>query len=228
MSGNGRDSGEREGSDRQASRNGRSGNGRSGSSSNPRSNPNRTRPGGAFGPGGLIRPPLSDPNGAGRPSNPRSNGTNGRGANAKSTIGSMYAPRSNGANGPSERQPRNSSSRRSMGALARDLSRSMSRSLASIGATMGRAVRDAGRYEPPELSSPSRRVELPPDVMEQISENAQPYRRSRARMLARKWRLGRVRANPVGYAAGIAALVTLLFVTVGVGGASTAYGLERL
>src|SRR5215813_12028426 len=107
MSGNGRDSGEREGSDRQASRNGRSGNGQSGSSSNP----NRTRPGGAFGPGGLIRPPLSDPNGAGRPSNPRSNG---RGANAKSTIGSMYAPRSNGANGTNgsgDRQPRSSSSR---------------------------------------------------------------------------------------------------------------------
>src|SRR5215813_8276375 len=111
MSGNGRDSGEREGSDRQASRNGRSANGRSGSSSNPRSNPNRTRPGGAFGPGGLIRPPLSDPDGAGRPSNPRSNG---RGANAKSTVGSMYAPRSNGANGTNgsgDRQPRSSSSR---------------------------------------------------------------------------------------------------------------------
>src|SRR5690349_22143560 len=157
MSGNGRDSGEREGSDRQASRNGRSANGRSGSSSNPRSNPrsnpNRTRPGGAFGPGGLIRPPLSDPNGAGRPSNPRSNGTNGRGANAKSTVGSMYASRSSGGDGSGDRQPRSSSSRRSMGALARDFSRSMSRSLASIGATMGRAVRDAGRYEPPELSS---------------------------------------------------------------------------
>src|SRR6476660_1178576 len=109
MSGNGRESGEREESGRQASRNGRSATGSTGSSSNP----NRTRPGGAFGPGGLIRPPLSDPNGAGRPSNPRSNGTNGRGANAKSTIGSMYAPRSNGADGPSERQPRNSSSRRS-------------------------------------------------------------------------------------------------------------------
>jgi membrane peptidoglycan carboxypeptidase len=112
-----------------------------------------------------------------------------------------------------------------MGALARDLSRSMSRSLASLGATMGRAVRDAGRYEPPELSSPSRRVELPPDVMEQVSENAQPYRRSRARMLARKWRLGRVRANPVGYAAGIAALVTLLVVTLGVGGVGATYGI---
>src|SRR5262245_25457959 len=142
MSGYGRDSGEREGSDRQASRNGRSGSERSGSSSNP----NRTRPGGAFGPGGLIRPPLSDPDGGGRPSNPRSNG---RGANAKSTVGSMYAARSSGPNG--DRQPRSSSSRRSMGALARDLSRSMSRSLASIGATMGRAVRDAGRYEPPQL-----------------------------------------------------------------------------
>src|SRR5215831_11732179 len=219
MSGNGRDSGEREGSDRQASRNGRSGFGRSGSSSNP----NRTRPGGAFGPGGLIRPPLSDPDGAGRPSNPRSNG---RGANAKSTVGSMYAPRPSGANGSSDRQPRSSSSRRSMGALARDLSRSMSRSLASIGATMGRAVRDAGRYEPPQFSGERSRVELPPDLMEQISENSQPYRRSRARMLARKWRLGRVRANPVGYAAGIAALVTLLVVTVGVGGASAAYGLS--
>src|SRR5215468_5543686 len=100
MSGNGRDSGEREGSDRQASRNGGSGNGRSGSSSNP----NRTRPGGAFGPGGLIRPPLSDPNGAGRPSNPRSTGTNERGANAKSTIGRMYAQRPNGSDGSGDRQ----------------------------------------------------------------------------------------------------------------------------
>jgi membrane peptidoglycan carboxypeptidase len=113
-----------------------------------------------------------------------------------------------------------------MGALARDLSRSMSRSLASIGMTVGRAVRDAGRYEPPQFSGERSRVELPPDLMEQIAENAQPYRRSRARMLARKWRLGRVRANPIGYAAGIAALVTLLVVTVGVGGAGAAYGLN--
>jgi membrane peptidoglycan carboxypeptidase len=113
-----------------------------------------------------------------------------------------------------------------MGALARDLSRSMSRSLASIGATVGRAVRDAGRYEPPQPSGGSRRVELPPDVMDQLAENPQPYRRSRARMLARKWRLGRVRANPVGYAAGVAALVALLFVTVGVGGAGGAYGIS--
>jgi membrane peptidoglycan carboxypeptidase len=113
-----------------------------------------------------------------------------------------------------------------MGALARDLSRSMSRSLQSLGASVGRAVRDAGRYEPPQLTGPGRRVELPPDVVSQFAENAQPYRRSRARMLARKWRLGRVRANPIGYAAGIAALVALLFVTVGVGGAGGAYGLS--
>jgi membrane peptidoglycan carboxypeptidase len=112
-----------------------------------------------------------------------------------------------------------------MGALARDLSRSMSRSLASIGATMGRAVRDAGRYEPPQFSGERSRVELPPDLMEQISENSQPYRRSRARMLARKWRLGRVRANPIGYAAGIAALVVMLVVTVGVGGVGAVYGI---
>jgi membrane peptidoglycan carboxypeptidase len=167
----------------------------------------------------LIRPPLADLDGAGRrPSNPRSNGGP---SNPKSTVGGMYSSRSDGAAGG---QPRSSSSRRSMGALARDLSRSMSRSLASIGATMGRAVRDAGRYEPPQYSSASRRVELPPDVMEQIAENAQPYRRSRARMLARKWRLGRVRANPIGYAAGIAALITLLFITVGVGGVGATYG----
>jgi membrane peptidoglycan carboxypeptidase len=133
----------------------------------------------------------------------------------------MFTSRSNGAGG----QPRGDTSRRSMGALARDLSRSMSRSLASIGATMGRAVRDAGRYEPPQQSGVSRGAALPPDLMAQIAENAQPYRRSRARMLARKWRLGRVRANPVGYAAGIAALVALLFITVGVGGVGATYGI---
>ncbi len=45
------------------------------------------------------------------------------------------------------------------------------------------------------------------------------YRRSRIRMRARKWRLERVRANPIGYAIGVAAVVVAAVSILGGGGA---------
>ncbi|HET9980103.1 MAG TPA: transglycosylase domain-containing protein, partial [Ktedonobacterales bacterium] len=49
------------------------------------------------------------------------------------------------------------------------------------------------------------------------------YRRSRIRMRARKWRLGRVRNNPVAYAIGIASVVVAVLSILGGGGAGAVY-----
>ena len=115
---------------------------------------------------------------------------------------------------------------RSFGARARDLSHSMSRQLSSMmqsarGAMRGRHNDDAG-YGASEYS-PSVAVGAVGAVdQDTLSESAQAsYRRSRLRLRARKWRLGR--RNPsaiwyvVGFALSVAAVVSLL--GAGTGGA---------
>ena len=62
-----------------------------------------------------------------------------------------------------------------------------------------------------------------PEISTQAQGDLPRYRRSRIRMRARKWRLGRVRANPVAYAMGLSALVlSLVSILVG-GGAGGVY-----
>jgi membrane peptidoglycan carboxypeptidase len=215
-------------------------NGRQGSSSNPNSNPSGRRSSSGINGNGLIRPPLviDDDDAPRRPSGPRSRagdprsggngprsqyGQNGQSPSHPNTVGSMYAARKSRVehDDPPSR-PRNP--RRSMGQMARDLSRSMSRSLQSI----GRAVRDAGRYEPPQRGESQRYPSLPPELAAEMAEaeGSQPYRRSRARLLARKWRLGRSRPRGMGYTIVAAVVAVLLAVVLGVGGAGTAYGVN--
>lgn len=229
-----RDSDERERGGRPAARSERSGGSdpRSGARGERSSKPSNPKSG--LSAGGLIRPPLVDDASAGRRASP-SRVSNPRGSNSapNGTLARMHASRTsnprrdNGReNAPADRS--SGSSRRSMGTLARDFSRSMSRSLSelgvNVGRSVGRAVRDAGRYEPPARGYSSARIEVPPEIAAQIA--SQPYRRSRARMLARKWRLGRVRSSPIPFAIGIA-IATIIVLLVGVGGgAGGIYGVN--
>ena len=83
-----------------------------------------------------------------------------------------------------------------MAEMARDLSRSMSRQLSSVMERTGRALRNDGAASSarmPRAVAP--RGPLPAEVAAQVE--SLPYRRSRARMLARKWRLSRKQANPI-------------------------------
>jgi membrane peptidoglycan carboxypeptidase len=106
-----------------------------------------------------------------------------------------------------------------MAEMARDASRSMSRQLSAVMSRTGRALRGNGSDAPGgsydtsahiAAPPPRRPISLPPEVTQKLG--AQPYRRSRARMLARKWRMGRVRANPIVYflVVMLCALVALL------------------
>ncbi len=107
--------------------------------------------------------------------------------------------------------------------MARDASRSMSRQFSAIVSRTGRAVR--GRdYDSVEQPAPPPRPprRTPPPTDPSAQEASRPYRRSRARLLARKWRLGRVRPNPIGYAVGVA-LAIMLAVATSFGGGAAAY-----
>src|SRR5579884_707888 len=218
-------------------RNGRSSAGGNGPSSPSRSSrPSDPGTGRRTPPNGLIKPPL--PNSAGGPrsrpssnppSDPRSGRRAGTDAHEKYTLARMHSPR-----GPrpepverperdvrpevrAEREERAPRGNRSVGQMARDLSRSMSRSIQALGRSFSRAIREAGTYEPRGV----RPALLPPDLMEELAE--QPYRRSRARLVARKWRLQRVRPNPVVYAKLIMLLLVAVVGVLGVGGAGGIY-----
>lgn len=52
-----------------------------------------------------------------------------------------------------------------------------------------------------------------------------PYRRSRSRVVARKWRSRRVRRNPVGYFVGFGVVALLVSALVGAGGAGAVYAI---
>jgi membrane peptidoglycan carboxypeptidase len=102
-----------------------------------------------------------------------------------------------------------------MAEMAREFSREMSHQLSAVISRTGRALRHEDRFGG-RGAPPPPRVSIPPEVAAQI--NSGPYRRSRARMLARKWRLSRVRPNPIGYAVGVATAI-LLAVALLAGGA---------
>jgi len=229
---------------------GRNGNGRPAPSRGSRpSDPGRSRntpPGsrsiGGFGPNGLIKPPLPGMDSGGRskpPSNPRSRPGGPPSGNSHSnhnsshtgnhTLARMHSPRGprrpeddESASMEAPEAPRPQRGSRSVGQMARDLSRNLSRSLSrslhQIGTSFSRAVREAGTYERPGAPRP----ELPGDLQEQLLEQL-PYRRSRARLVARKWRLARIGPNPIAYAIVVMLLLVAVVVVLGVGGAGGVY-----
>ncbi|HEU5349560.1 MAG TPA: transglycosylase domain-containing protein [Ktedonobacterales bacterium] len=100
-----------------------------------------------------------------------------------------------------------------------EMAREMSRQLSAIVRGTGRAV----QREAAQIAETGNRPPIAPDVLAQVQGDLPRYRRSRIRMRARKWRLSRVRANPVAYAAGLGALVmSLVSILVG-GGAGAVY-----
>ncbi len=135
-----------------------------------------------------------------------------------------------------------------MARMARDASRSISRSISRRLSDMAwRANGSASSFRTPDMFR-----EMPPAVPQQegaylrghMPEGADPeryrdlpaattvrpfvpsYRRSRSRLVARKWRLGRVRPNPIVYAAVVmVAIVTLVALAVG-GGAGGVYAVS--
>ncbi|MEO7000671.1 MAG: transglycosylase domain-containing protein, partial [Ktedonobacterales bacterium] len=135
------------------------------------------------------------------------------------------------------------SSRRSMAQMARDLSQNMSRQLSSV---VGSARRAVDRFDRTERGASPR--SMPSGASgrgvamsgasgaggassaafsaETLELTAQRYRRSRIRMRSRKWRLGRVRPNPIGYAILFAVTVSVVVSVLGMGGLGTAYAVN--
>lgn len=129
--------------------------------------------------------------------------------------------------------PRRSSGRggRSIRARMRDAGRNLSQQFSAMMESVGRAVRAeppryAGRSIPPDRSARSSHPSRPEVSPALAAAGATGYRRSRGRLVARKWRLGRIRPNPVGYAAGFATLLLLTAAVVGAGSAGAVYAAQ--
>jgi membrane peptidoglycan carboxypeptidase len=109
--------------------------------------------------------------------------------------------------------------RRGFGEMARDMSRQLSAMVRGTGRVMQR--------EAAQIAAAGGRGPMPvtpsPEMLAQMQSDLPRYRRSRIRMRARKWRLGRVRANPIGYAIGIGAVVIAAVSILGGGGAGAVY-----
>jgi hypothetical protein len=157
-----------------------------------------------------------------RPSDPRDSGPQS-GRYGRSDRGSIseeeLAPRRPGAGGEG------SHAHRTIGERFRDAARNVSRQLSSVmdiadraGRVMRREFTDMGR----SLAGPSSITPTPPALAPGDLTGA-PYRRSRSRLLARKWRLRRVRANPITYAIAFAVAVLAASALVGSLGAGGVY-----
>src|SRR5690242_15499688 len=182
---------------------------------------------GGNGNGGSYRRPV-----AGGPDD----GGDSRRSGAYSATGAR-GPRSVPGSGDSGRSPasmpgRNGDAngatpprRRSMADLARDASRSMSRQLSSVVSRTGHAIRGDGP-PPPQPRGPRTPPPGYPGAMlsaETAKLSSQAYRRSRSRMVARKWRRGRIQRNPILYFATVLFAFTALLSVVAGGGAGGAY-----
>ncbi|HET8908424.1 MAG TPA: transglycosylase domain-containing protein, partial [Ktedonobacterales bacterium] len=116
---------------------------------------------------------------------------------------------------PSDRAPRRQ--RRGIGEMARDMSRQLGAMVRGTGRAVQREaaqIASAGTGRPPIVRS---------ELATETSSDLPRFRRSRIRMRARKWRLGRVRANPVAYAMGMGSLVISLVSMLVGGGAGAVY-----
>lgn len=180
---------------------------RSGPRSDPRSDPNARRSGAS---GGLIRPagpPQDDGYSASRRASRPDDGRPTR------------APRRDdyGDNDTGDYSAHD----RSVGDRARDFSRSMSRQLSSMmesarGAMRGRRSeapdRGASGYMPSAAMGAMGGAEVAPGEASPAA-----YRRSRLRLRARKWRMGRHNPHAMWYAIGFAMSAALLVALVGAG-----------
>ncbi|HEV2235802.1 MAG TPA: transglycosylase domain-containing protein [Ktedonobacterales bacterium] len=156
----------------------------------------------------------SDP----RESDPRDSGPrSGRYARRERDdgTGENDAPR-RGGNTPVSR------SQRTVGGRFRDAARNMSRQLSSMVEAAGRAGRGMRR----EMTDIGHSLVAPAVTPPNITPgdlSGLGYRRSRSRMLVRKWRLRRVRANPIAFAIAFATVVLLASALAGAGGAGGVY-----
>jgi membrane peptidoglycan carboxypeptidase len=111
---------------------------------------------------------------------------------------------------------------RTLGGMARDFSRQVSRQLGAMVHGTERAVQHSvaprSEYRPAFSAS----------NLEDLAEDAQssPYRRSRIRLRARKWRVKRTPANPLKLAIILGTLATVLVLVLGAGGAGTVYAVN--
>ncbi|HKT38077.1 MAG TPA: transglycosylase domain-containing protein, partial [Ktedonobacterales bacterium] len=109
--------------------------------------------------------------------------------------------------------------RRGFGEMVGEMSRQLSAMVRGTGRAMQR--------EAAQIAAAGSRRSAPltpsPEMLAQMQGDLPRYRRSRIRMRARKWRLGRVRANPVGYAIGVATVVIAAVSILGGGGAGAVY-----
>jgi membrane peptidoglycan carboxypeptidase len=109
--------------------------------------------------------------------------------------------------------------RRGFGEMVGEMSRQLSAMVRGTGRAMQR--------EAAQIAAAGSRRSAPitpsPEMLAQIQGDLPRYRRSRIRMRARKWRLERVRANPVGYAIGVGAVVVAAVSILGGGGAGAVY-----
>jgi membrane peptidoglycan carboxypeptidase len=155
-----------------------------------------------------------------RPDTPRSSRTPeppGRRSRADQYDGAQY-----GDGGSREPRGRNLASR------ARDLSRSMSQQLSAMMHGAGRVARREAQAIAHAGGRPQQPMTPPPGFDE--TQILPRHRRSRIRMRARKWRLGRIRQNPVMYFAGLlsAAMLAVAVVAGGAGGGVYAYNYYSL
>ncbi|HET9110269.1 MAG TPA: transglycosylase domain-containing protein, partial [Ktedonobacterales bacterium] len=188
-----------------------------GPSSDPRSDPNARR----AGSGGLIRPAgppdesydAPPPRRASRPGD-----TPTRGPRPDDRRPSR-APRDDGYGDGYEGTGAYSARGRSVGDRARDLSKSMSRQLSSMMQTARGAMRgERGRGVDDGASAYGPSVAMGAVGADPSGEAQQSaYRRSRMRMRARKWRLGRHNPHAVWYAVGFALSAALVVSLLGAG-----------
>lgn len=165
-----------------------------------------------------------------QPTRSRSEGRSGR-------SGRSGATRDGAARDGYERDA--APARRNMAQMARDFSRTMSRQVGAVVASARRAAqggRPDGRGDPSgRMSAAGASGRMSAAVAAagagaldgaNPDESANRFRRSRIRMRARKWRLGRVRPNPIGLAIGFGITIALLVSVVGAGGYGAYYSVS--
>jgi membrane peptidoglycan carboxypeptidase len=151
-----------------------------------------------------------------RPSDPRDSGPQtGRNGRRDDGTGEGYSPRHSGNRPESHAQ-------RTVGERFRDAARNMSRQLSSMMGAAGRAGRNMRR----EMSGSVQALmgpEFTPPAVAPGELGGPAYRRSRMRLLARKWRMRRVRGNPLSFAIAFAGMVMIGSMLAGAGGAGGVY-----
>jgi membrane peptidoglycan carboxypeptidase len=179
------------------------------------SRPDGGRPPGSRG--GMTPPGYPGGNGRG-PSDPR--GPGGPRSIAPGGYGNGSSRRPMNGPGYGQSDPRDQRGH-TLGSRARDLSRSMSRQLSAMARGAGRVARREAQAIANAGARPQLPATPPPGIAEMLELPI--HRRSRIRLRARKWRLSRVRQNPVGYFAVMLSAAMLLVAVLAGGSAGGVY-----